>query len=276
MAKKELNTLIQHMLTGGIFVGVIIAALLYNSYASFVVFGIAMYLTLMEFLQMTAKETISKTHINALKVLMMGIYALTYFYATGQLRISPLYGIIPFFLVLAIIELYNKEGDAFHNISTAVLSLIYIVLPFSLIHIMLHMNGEFSGIMLLIVFFLIWVNDSFAYLFGVTLGKRRLFERISPKKSWEGFIGGGITTLIVSGVLAKFFLPELILEMVGLAIIVVAFGTFGDLFESKLKRQFNVKDSGTLLPGHGGFLDRFDSFLFIIPMAILYLQVVSS
>lgn len=276
MAKKGFNSLLQRIITGGIFVAIIIAALLYNGYASFVVFGIAMYMTLMEFLQMSASKTISTVHINVLKVMVMAIYAATYFYAVGTLSISPFYLMVPFFLVLAILELYNKEGDTFHNISTAVMSLIYIVLPFSLVNIMINMDGEFNGLILLIIFFLVWINDSFAYLFGVSLGKHRLWERISPKKSWEGFIGGGLMTIIISALAVRFYFPDLSLEIMGLAIIVVVFGTFGDLFESQLKRQFGVKDSGTALPGHGGFLDRFDSFLFIIPVAIIYLQIVAS
>lgn len=275
MAKKGFSTLLQRLITGGIFVAIIIAALWYNAYASFVVFGVAMYFTLIEFLQMSASKTITKTFINVLKVMMMLIYAMTYFYAIGMLSISPLYWIIPFFIILAIIDLFNKEGETFHNISTAVLSLIYIVLPFSMVNVMINMDGEFSGLILLLIFFLIWINDSFAYVFGISFGKHRLWERISPKKSWEGFIGGGLTTLIISGFAARFFFQELYLEIIGLAIIVVIFGTFGDLFESQLKRKFGIKDSGTALPGHGGFLDRFDSFLFIIPIAIVYLQIIA-
>lgn len=274
MPKKEFNSLFQRILTGGVFVAVIIAALLYNAYASFVVFGIAMYLTMMELLQISASKTITRAYVNTLKIMTMGIYAASFFYAIGQISISPLYLVAPYFIILGILELYNKEGDTIHNISTAVLALVYVVLPFSLTNLMVHIDGEFNGIMLLSIFFLIWVNDSFAYLFGVSLGKHRLWERISPKKSWEGLIGGGISTLIISGLIAKFFFPHLMIVMIGLGVIVIVFGTFGDLFESQLKRQFGVKDSGTMLPGHGGFLDRFDSFLFIIPIAIIYLQIV--
>jgi len=276
MAKKDFNSLLQRITTGAAFVAIIIAALLYNAYASFVVFGVAMYFTLIEFLQMSASRTISKTHVNLLKILMMGIYAATYLYAVGTLTISPLYWLIPFFIILAITEMFNKGEDTFHNISTAVLGLVYIILPFSLVNIMINMGGEFNGLILLIVFFLIWINDSFAYLFGVSLGKHRLCERISPKKSWEGFIGGGVMTLTLSALAAHFYFQDISLEIMGLAVIVVLFGTLGDLFESQLKRHFGVKDSGTALPGHGGFLDRLDSFLFIIPIAIVYLQIIAA
>ena len=275
MAKKGFNSLLQRLLTGAVFVTIIIAALLYNDYATFVVFGIAMYMSLIEFLQMSASKTISKLHINALKVLMMGVYAASYCYAIGTLTITPLYWIAPFFIILGVFELFNNEGDTFHNISTTALSLIYIVLPFSLVNIIVNLQGEFNGLILLIIFFLIWINDSFAYVFGVSFGKHRLCERISPKKSWEGFIGGGLTTLIISVLSAHFFFQDLKVEIIGIAIIVVIFGTLGDLFESQLKRRFGVKDSGSTLPGHGGFLDRLDSFLFIIPMAVIYLQIIA-
>lgn len=273
MPPKGFNTILQRTLTGIIFIAVIIGALLYNAYASFVVFGLAMYITFIEFLNITSDKNISKGYVLSLKVIAMGFYAATYFYAVGKLYISPVFWIIPSILIVGIVDLYNKDGNILKNVSTAVLGLIYIVLPFSLVNVMINMGGEFDGIILLMIFILIWANDSFAYLFGVTFGKHRLWERISPKKSWEGFVGGGLCTMIMSWVVSKFILKDLQLEMIGLAIIVIIFGTFGDLFESQIKRQFDVKDSGKLLPGHGGFWDRFDSFLFIIPVAMIYLQV---
>lgn len=275
MAKKGFNTILQRTITGAIFIAVIIAALLYSAYLSFIVFAIAMYFCFIEFLNVTSNNAFNKARLYLLKLLAMCLYTASYFYAIGIIDISLLFWIVPAFILIGIIELFNKTGDTMRNVSTTVMGLIYIVLPFSLVHIMINDNGEFNGVILLIVFILIWANDSFAYLFGVAFGKHRLWERISPKKSWEGFIGGGLTTIIVSWLIAKFFFPELFAEMIGLSAIVVVFGTMGDLFESQLKRQFNVKDAGESLPGHGGFLDRFDSFLFIIPLAIIYLQIIS-
>lgn len=274
MSNSGFNSITQRLSTGAIFVGVIIGALWYSSYASFVVFGIAMYFSLMEFLKMTLGKELTKVSETVIKVLSMALYAATYFYAIGRLSVTPLLWITPYLITIAIVALYNKGGDTFRTVSTAVMSLIYIVLPFSLIHIMINNGGDYNGLYLLGIFFLIWVNDSFAYLFGVSLGKHRLWERISPKKSWEGFIGGGICTIAISCIIAHFFFQDLFLEVAGVAAIIVIFGTFGDLFESQLKRQFNIKDSGNALPGHGGFLDRFDSFLFIVPVAMVYLELV--
>lgn len=276
MAKGGFNTLVLRGLTGAVFVGIIVASLLYSSYASFVVFGVAMFLSLKEFLNMVTVKGVSQSSLAIIKYGSMCLYALTFLYATTQIFIAPIYFLIPFLIVLGISELFNKDGNIIKSISSASMALVYIVLPFSLVNVMINKGGDFYGAYLLVVFVLIWANDSFAYLFGVSFGKHRLWERISPKKSWEGLIGGVISTVIVAWVIAHFFFPSMTLQFIGLALIVSFFGTFGDLFESQLKRQSDVKDSGTMLPGHGGFLDRFDSFLFIIPVAMIYLQFVAS
>jgi len=275
MPKKGFKSILTRSITGVVFVAIIIGALLFHSFAAFVVLGVAMYFTFIEYLSITIGHTANKRYVGLLKLNVMIFYALSYVYARGQLAISPLFWPAPFLIILAISELYNKEGNTFQNTSTAIMGLIYIILPFSLTNIMLNDGAEYNSLILLAVFILIWINDSFAYLFGISLGKHRMWERISPKKSWEGFIGGGLSTIILSAVIARLFFTELFTEMMGLAIIVIIFGTFGDLFESKIKRQYEVKDSGTALPGHGGFLDRFDSFLFIIPIAMIYLQLIA-
>jgi len=275
MPKKGFKSILTRSITGVVFVAIIIGALLFHSFAAFVVLGVAMYFTFIEYLSITIGHTANKRYVGLLKLNVMIFYALSYIYARGQLAISPLFWPAPFLIILAISELYNKEGNTFQNTSTAIMGLIYIILPFSLTNIMLNDGAEYNSLILLAVFILIWINDSFAYLFGISLGKHRMWERISPKKSWEGFIGGGLSTIILSAVIARLFFTELFTEMMGLAIIVIIFGTFGDLFESKIKRQYEVKDSGTALPGHGGFLDRFDSFLFIIPIAMIYLQLIA-
>ena len=128
--------------------------------------------------------------------------------------------------------------------------------------------------MLLAVFVTIWVNDTGAYLVGVTLGKHRLFERISPKKSWEGFIGGALFALL-SGYIFSLFIPEInLLNWMIFSELIVIFGTFGDLTESLIKRTLEVKDSGNIIPGHGGLLDRFDSMLLAAPVIYLFLNVI--
>ncbi|MCD8293143.1 MAG: phosphatidate cytidylyltransferase, partial [Prevotellaceae bacterium] len=134
---------------------------------------------------------------------------------------------------------------------------------------------SYNPILPLSVFIFIWLSDSGAYCIGTLLGRHRLFPSISPKKSWEGSIGGAVCAVIASFMLAHFFPFLPLWQWVGLAIVVVVFGTWGDLTESLLKRRLGIKDSGTILPGHGGMLDRFDSSLMAIPAAVVYLYFIS-
>ena len=161
------------------------------------------------------------------------------------------------------------------------LSQMYIVLPLSLINVLAFkhftcFSGEASYYAIpLAMYIFIWANDSGAYLSGVTLGKHKLFPRISPKKSWEGSIGGALLTVAAGVVIAQFYTFMNVWQWIGMALVVVVFGTFGDLTESMIKRHLGIKDSGTMLPGHGGILDRLDSMLFVIPAVVVYLLMLS-
>ena len=160
---------------------------------------------------------------------------------------------------------------------------LFLGLPFALLNVLAFHNdpaSEFSSIsynpiLPLSIFIFLWLNDTGAYCIGSLIGKHRLFERISPKKSWEGSIGGGVVAIGVSFILAHYFPFMSMMEWAGLALVVVIFGTWGDLTESLLKRQLYVKDSGNILPGHGGMLDRFDSSLMAIPAAVVYLYALT-
>jgi len=180
-------------------------------------------------------------------------------------------------LIRMILELYVNKEDPIRNIAYSFMSHLYIGLPMALM-VMIHELWE-PGIILL-VFILIWINDTGAYLVGSTLGRHRLFERISPKKSWEGFAGGLFCTIATAIILCcscpDFFnLPETIWLWTAIATIVTVFSTWGDLVESMIKRKLNIKDSGNIMPGHGGILDRIDSLLFVIPAIFVFLATVS-
>jgi len=158
----------------------------------------------------------------------------------------------------------------------------YIVIIFYLISNFIFMslipfsiNGSYQPIFILGIFILIWVNDSFAYLTGKNLGKHKLYERISPKKTIEGFVGGLVFSILASIVLAQFSQELNVWKWIGFSIIVSFFGTIGDLIQSKFKRQAGVKDSGTIMPGHGGIFDRLDSVLYASPFVFLFLQIVN-
>jgi len=179
-----------------------------------------------------------------------------------------------------IIELYRKKPNPFMNVAYTILGIIYVVLPFiMLFHLGFYNGNGFSNIysyeIILGFFLLLWTNDTGAYLFGRFLGKHRLFERISPKKTWEGSAGGGVLTIGVAIILAIFFTNLNQTNWIVLAIFVAIFGGLGDLVESMLKRSLNIKDSGNLLPGHGGILDRFDGLLLSVPFIYSYLYLIS-
>jgi len=175
-----------------------------------------------------------------------------------------------------IIELYRKKENPFANIAYTILGIIYVALPFALLIYLIFQNGveQFRPDIVMGIFVMIWVNDTAAYLVGVNFGKHRLFERISPKKSWEGSIGGGVATLFAAWG-CSYFSQELSLTLwLSIGLIVAVVGGLGDLVESLFKRSINVKDSGSILPGHGGILDRFDAILIVAPVVFVFLEIV--
>ena len=186
-----------------------------------------------------------------------------------------------FLLYCYIKELYSHHDNPIVNLGVTMLSQIYIVLPLSLINLLAFgdfacFSGEapFYAIPLAIYIF-IWASDTGAYLCGSLLGRHRLFPRISPKKSWEGSIGGALLTVGAAVAVAHFYGFMNVWQWIGMALVVVFFGTYGDLTESMIKRHLGIKDSGNILPGHGGLLDRLDSMFFAIPAVIVYLYMLS-
>ena len=188
---------------------------------------------------------------------------------------------LAFLLYCYIKELYGKHADPLANLGAIMLSQFYVVLPLSLINVLAFTKFEcftdtapYYAIPLAIYVF-IWINDTGAYLTGVTMGRHRLSPRISPKKSWEGSIGGALLTVGSAFAVAHFCPFMNVWQWIGMALTVVVTGTYGDLTESMMKRQLGMKDSGHILPGHGGFLDRLDSMLFAIPAVVVYLVALS-
>ncbi len=179
---------------------------------------------------------------------------------------------VPIGLFIFISELYRKEKSPFSNIGYTFLGIIFVIIPFAFFYALGFLLDTTYNFHLPLAFMLmLWASDTGAYLFGRKLGKTKLFERHSPKKTWEGF-GGGILMSVLVAVIVSFLFTEISLPVwAGMAVLIVSFGTLGDLVESMLKRSLDVKDSGTLLPGHGGLLDRFDGLLIAAPMVYVYL-----
>ncbi len=186
---------------------------------------------------------------------------------------------IPIVVFIFIAELYRKSEQPFANIALTIAGIGYVVLPFGLLLAANFDNtAEWATRKFDIsfaFFFMLWANDTGAYFAGTNFGKHKLFERISPKKSWEGFIGGGIAAMLVGYVCHNLFCSQRLDFWLIMALTVVVFGTLGDLVESMLKRSVGVKDSGTILPGHGGILDRFDGLLLAAPMVYFLIKIYS-
>jgi phosphatidate cytidylyltransferase len=198
-------------------------------------------------------------------------------------------GVIPrsFFLILIpmmVIELYRKQDKPFDSLAHTFFSVLYTAIPFSMFpfsaflqkglsSILPHENIVFSPGIIIGFFLLLWANDTGAYLSGKSFGKHKLMERISPKKTWEGFIGGVIAASLIAFLLSGWLGVVDKLQWVIIALIISVAGTYGDLVESMLKRSIGVKDSGNIMPGHGGFLDRFDSAIISFPLVYLFISV---
>lgn len=266
---------------GILFVAIIIGAAVFSPLSFGAVFALVTACCVYEFA--TLVNGVEGVRINRLIVTLGGAYLFLAFmgFCMGMFDFSLFVPYIVLVMYLIISELYLKHEKPIHNWAYSMLSQMYVALPLSLLNVLafnwgVEGNVSYNYILPLSVFVFIWLNDSGAYCAGMLFGKHRLFERISPKKSWEGSVGGTIVAVATSVVLWHFF-PILSLPVwIGLALTVVVFGTWGDLCESLFKRTLGIKDSGHFLPGHGGFLDRFDSTLMAVPAAVVYLFAVQA
>ncbi len=274
-----MNNFVKRTLSGIGFAAIMLAAFLTNKY----IFGFVMLLSLVimmaEFLKMTCGKDYWFSQILSIlagATLFTLIYLFKAFNFPGRLVILAC---IPVF-ILMINSLYVKDKTRFDKFSNLYAVLIYIAVPWSLLNFaVFNGEGEFNGKLLLCFFMIIWGTDVGAYLFGITLGQKygkKLFPSISPKKSWIGF-WGGIFTAVLTAVALHFvdlFTFKLV-HCICMALLLAGAGVYGDLIESQWKRHYEVKDSGNIIPGHGGLLDRFDSALVAIPVGIIYLVVMN-
>ena len=272
-------------ITGVLFVAAIITCFL-RAEAMILLFALVTGLTIWEFTGLVNER--EHVTINRMICTVAGVY---FFFAMAGYNsgLTPASVFIPYLvsiIYLLIAELYLIHDDPINNWAYTMMSQIYIALPFSLLNVLAFRSVgpdiTYTYLIPLCVFVFLWMNDTGAYLCGSLLGKHKLFPRISPGKSWEGSIGGGILVMGIAVLIwyltEQYGVNELNLnafEWAGLGLTVVIFGTWGDLIESLLKRTLGIKDSGTILPGHGGMLDRFDSSLLAIPAAVVYLYTLT-
>jgi len=270
-----MSNLLVRTLTGAVFAIVVLGSIVWGPYAQTVVFSVFMMLGLREFYCLFKGH--EQVHVSTEIGLLIGIFIffLGIGHSLGWLPDISIILVFPLFFTLILVELWKRDPHPMLNISVLVFGVIYVVVPFYLtIDLNLrelsdaHLELSFEGsVMPLVIgmYLLIWTNDTFAYLTGRLLGKTKLFERISPKKTWEGTIGGIFMTIAVGFIIGTFINPDTRVFWVVSAIICAPCAIYGDLLESLFKRSLNIKDSGNLLPGHGGILDRFDAALFAIP-----------
>ncbi len=269
-------------ITGLSMVFILLIALVFSGWVFASIFLVIAILGLWEFYGLIASDSCHPQKFYGTISGAILYMVFTYFLSTGNvyeekywspLFLTPFLLIIPFIVLSFIFEIYRKRPNPLINISTTILGVLYIALPLALLNAFSgNENPKFYGLPEVLVgyFILTWFYDTAAYLYGKRFGKHKFFERISPKKSWEGTIAGGVITIITAFGLSLLFVDFPPVDWIVLALIVLVFGTHGDLAESLIKRSLNVKDSGSILPGHGGILDRFDTILISAPFVFLY------
>ncbi len=298
----KIKNLITRTIAGTGFIIIILGSILLGSISYYILFSILSIASLLEFYNIIKKnKEIHPQFFLGASIAFLAFTA-TFFNAIGYISGSLVLVLIPIISLIYITEVISFTKRSLSNIAYTMLGLIYTTIPFSLTNYIVF-NADNSAPafsnkvsfytdellfslkpsadifyhpeFLIAVFLLVWVFDSFSYLWGVTTGRHLLIPKISPKKTWEGFWGGTVSTVFFAYLFSHwmhFFSP---LQWIILAFIVIFFGTFGDLTESLIKRSLHIKDSGNIIPGHGGILDRFDSFIMIIPVYYFFLSIMS-
>ena len=276
-----MKNFIQRAITGLIFVVTLIGCIVGNYLSFGVLFCIISAMATAEFCHLMNQQKGVKINRNICVLGSVALFLSFFYYGINPVQTGIFIPYLIIIIYLMVSELYLKKENPLNNWAYAMLSQVYIALPFSLLNVLAFQSDEtisatsYQYIFPLSIFAFNWINDTGAYCTGMLFGKHPLFKRISPKKSWEGSIGGGVFCIAASFAFAHFFPFMSIGEWIGLALTIVVFGTWGDLSESLMKRQLGIKDSGTILPGHGGILDRFDSAILAIPAAVVYLYILS-
>jgi phosphatidate cytidylyltransferase len=272
-----MNTTITRAISGAVYVLLLIFATLFSPYSFLSLFGILLLFSVIEFCKLVSLKPLLPLAIATIAFILFNI--------NSTIKTNDVLLLIAALLVSvkALLFLFQKQNKFLDTTSKYVFLIGYLIIPIIIFTKIPFLNADDQFINIhanlykpkniISILIIIWMNDTFAYLSGITLGKHKLFESVSPKKTIEGFIGGIVFSCVAGILLAKFYMEEPIIYWIIIALIVGFFGTLGDLIESKFKRVAGVKDSGNIMPGHGGFLDRLDSIIFVAPFIYLFYQI---
>lgn len=284
MSKNSKDSVLTRAIFGAVYISIIILAIYFGGLILQGVFGVLALFMMMEFYQMFSKTDIKPNiflgPFLGILLYIIGCYTISYpsLLSAGPYVLTMFVIFILVFVLIAGVELMRNTKHPILNIAVTLGGIAYIVVPMFIIALFdvtsPLANHERSVFPLLAIFMMVWSNDTFAYLTGKQFGKTKMTERISPNKTWEGFAGGLLFSVIMGVILAAFLNDQPFVQYGILGIIVAVFGTIGDLIESMFKRSLGLKDSGNIIPGHGGLLDRLDSILVVIPVSFIYYIIV--
>jgi phosphatidate cytidylyltransferase len=263
-----MTTTITRALSGAVYVLLLVGATLYSPYSFLLLFGFLLIFSVIEFCKLISLKPILPIVITTAGYILFNL--------NNTIKTNEILLLIAGLMVSirSLLFLFEKKDRFLDTQSKYVFLIGYLIIPIIIFTKIPFINNQYMPEIIISILVIIWANDTFAYLVGITMGKNKLFERISPKKTIEGFVGGVVFAVVGGILLAQFYLHQDILKWIIIAMIVSAFGTLGDLIESKFKRLAGVKDSGNIMPGHGGFLDRLDSIIFVAPFVYLFYQII--
>lgn len=287
-----MKNLILRTITGLAFVAVLVGSIVYSPFTFGALFAVVTGLATLEFCNIVNKNAGVQTNTFICSLSSILLYFAFFAYSCGYanaMLVVPEAVFLPYivtFIYLLVSHLYFGRQNALASWAYTMMSQLYVALPFALLNCIAFvpypmgpLGTAYIYMYPLAVFLFLWSSDTGAYCVGSLLGKKipyKLFPSISPKKSWVGSVGGTLLALGVAVIVARFEPSLTVLQWMGFALVVAVFGTWGDLVESQIKRQLGIKDSGNVLPGHGGFLDRFDSSLLAIPASLVYIYTIWS
>lgn len=273
-SNSTMNNLVARILTAIVGVGILLTAILYSQWSYMVIFLLISLLTTYEFYQLGQKAGRNPFRTWGL-ISSALLFGLAFLYVTNAFEVTYLLFFLAFLSSIVGLSIFRKNKEhLISSMSFSVLGVAYIGLPFAMLNFLAFPDGSYHFDLVIGLLFCQWANDTGGYFAGKAFGKHKLYESVSPNKTIEGSVGGIILSSAVAVGLFYIFADLTLMQWLGLALIVSIFGSIGDLAESQIKRNLAIKDSGSILPGHGGFLDRFDGLLLALPFATLYIHLI--